>query len=334
MMMLAISACALSLTANPGLPNESEGAALDQEISVLSGLLAKDGNFDISGRLGARYGSNSDIDIGGFSALDARLAVDGTHGDYGYRVEVDFAGEEFLSAVGGGLVVDNLLDAYATFGIGDNVTAQIGRFRADVCDDANLDEGNMDHVRHSMIGGWFSRRSGGFGLSGAMDSLNWSLSIMNGSDDIMDELLTAVRVSMAPVEGLSLSAAVVDDGAFDDLGATVVTVGYETGALGLGIEYADVADMFATSDWAVRDAATFDIGPPGAGGTSPMVISATYDVNEDWRLAVRMTDADYAIDSDSTEITANYGNWQIGMVDGQIFGVDFSAWTVGMSVDF
>ncbi len=122
---------------------DNEWASLDREVRLLSSTLSRDGGLGLSGQVGLRYDNNSDLNIGGFSASDARLAMDGSHGTYGYRVEVDFAGESYLGISDTdsdgipdtpSIFMDTLMDAYATFGIGGAITARMGRFRASVCD--------------------------------------------------------------------------------------------------------------------------------------------------------------------------------------------------------
>lgn len=335
----------LSLSCPAAFATDDEWAPLNREIELLSSTLSLDGGPGLSGQIGVRYDNNSDFNIGGFSASDARLALEGSHGDYGYRVEVDFAGETHAGLVdtdmdgvpdGLGLITDRLMDAYTTFGIGASVTARMGRFRASVCDDSDMDEGDMDHLRHSMVGAQFTRHTDGLAFSGAMDLISWDISIMNGFDGALDELLTAVRVRLEPMDGASLSAAVVDDASLQDVGATVITAGYQAGAFGVGLEYADVADAGASTSFHASNIGTLDFSVLALGGTNPMCISATFDVNEDWMLAVRHTDADYpaAVTTESLEVTANHGNWQIGLMDGQLAGFDFDYWAIGLNVGF
>jgi hypothetical protein len=159
---------------------------------------------------------------------------------------------------------------------------------------------------------------------------------MNGFDGALDELLTAVRVRLESMDGASLSAAVVDDASLQDVGATIITAGYQAGAFSVGLEYADVADAGASTSFHASNMGTLDFSVLALGGTNPICISATFDVNDDWMLAVRHTDADYpaAFTTESLEVTANHGNWQIGLMDGQLAGFDFDYWAIGLNVGF
>ena len=72
---------------------------------------------------------------------------------------------------------------------------------------------------------------------------------------------------------------------------------------------------------------------------STMAISASYNVDANWEVALRITD--YDNDSESTEITANnyldgHGlKWQIGMADtDNDAGADTSVMMIGLTVAF
>jgi hypothetical protein len=332
MKKLTCSAIALTMTCAAGFASDSEWSALDQEVGALTSSLLRDG-ATLSGRVSSSYTSESGANIGGFDAYDARLAVSGTSGDFGYRIEVDFAGETFSTNEADDLdtdhdesentVDDSLLDAYATWSLG-NIDAQMGRFRASVCSDASADEGSMDHIAHSLIGQAFTRRSEGLGLSGAMDQFGWSLGIMNGSDGTGDELETVIRVSFDPMDGTSVSIAIVDDGD-DDSGATVVELDFAMAEFGINIVQADVEGGGSGNS----------LGDNLEANSTPITIGVTYQFNADWMIAVRMTDFDNTAGTERQEITANHGNWQIGMtVDSDDMGLDRDTLQVALHVGF
>ena len=331
MKKLTCSAIALTMTCAAGFASDSEWSALDQEVGALASTLSLDGGASISGLLQTAYMSDGDTDTGGWATGNARLAVDGSHGDYGYHVEADFAD-------------DGLRGAYATWGMTDSVSAQMGQFRASVCNDADLDEGSMKHFAHSGVGGAFTGFTGGLGLSGAMSDISWSLSIMNGgANSTNDELLTALRVSMDLMDGgdggmsVSANVALVDDGEGTDDDATVIEVSAGNGTWGLGVETCDTGVGFTNSLAGANDGAVN--GMALAQDASTMAISASYNIDANWEVALRITDWDN--DNESTEITANnyldgHGlKWQIGMQetdDGA--GNDTSAMLVGLTVAF
>jgi len=321
---LTCSAIALTMTCATGFASDSEWSALDQEVGALASTLSMDGGASLSGLLQSAYMSDGDTDTGGWATSEARLAVDGSHGDYGYHVDFDFAG-------------DGLRGAYATWGMTDSVSAQMGQFRASVCNDADTDEGSMKHFTHSAVGSAFTNFSSGLGLSGAMSDISWALSIMNGEDGTGDELATAIRVSMDLMDGgeggmdVSASVAIVDDsGVTDDAGATVIEVNAGNGTWGIGIETADAG---AGGSGSLGNSLEMDSGC--------MAISLSYNVTENWEVAVRLTDMDDMAGNESTEITANnyldgHGlKWQIGMADtDNDAGTDTSVMMIGLTVAF
>jgi hypothetical protein len=318
MKKLTCSAIALTMTCAAGFASDSEWSALDQEVGALTSSLLQ-GGATISGRVSTVYSSNSDSDVGGFSAYDARLAVSGSSGDFGYRIENDFSS--------GGDTAD-LLDAYATWSLG-TIDAQMGRFRASVCSDASADEGSMDHIAHSAIGAAFAAHNEGLGLSGAMDQFGWSLGIMNGTDGTGDELETVIRVSFDPMEGTSVSVAIVDDGG-DDSGATVIEIDFAMADFSVNIVQADVE---AGLDGSGGNNALSGTGLDG--DTTPTTISVNYQFNAEWMISVRMTDFDNAGGQERQEITANHGNWQIGMTaDSDDAGNDTDTLQVALHVGF
>jgi len=324
MKKLTCSAIALTMTCAAGFASDSEWSALDQEVGALASTLSLDGGASISGLLQSAYVSDGDTDTGGWSTYEARLAVDGSHGDYGYHVDFDFAD-------------DGLRGAYATWGMTDSVSAQMGQFRASVCNDADTDEGSMKHFAHSAVGAAFTNFSSGLGLSGAMSDISWALSIMNGEDGTGDELATVLRASMDLMDGgeggmdVSASVAIVDDsGVTDDAGATVIEVNAGNGTWGIGIETADAG---AGGSGSLGTALEADSGC--------MVINLSYNIDANWEVAVRMTDLDDAAGTEGTEITANnyldgHGlKWQIGMVEADNdAGADTSAMLIGLTVAF
>ncbi|MDP6938471.1 MAG: hypothetical protein QF848_06505 [Planctomycetota bacterium] len=324
MKKLTCSAIALTMTCAAGFASDSEWSALDQEVGALASTLSLDGGASISGLLQTAYMSDGDTDTGGWATGNARLAVNGSHGDYGYHVEADFADE-------------GLRGAYATWGMTDSVSAQMGQFRASVCNDADTDEGSMKHFNHSAVGAAFTNFSSGLGLSGAMSDISWALSIMNGEDGTGDELATVLRASMDLMDGgeggmdVSASVAIVDDsGVTDDAGATVIEVNAGNGTWGIGIETADAG---AGGSGSLGNALEADSGC--------MVINLSYNIDANWEVAVRMTDLDDADGTEATEITANnyldgHGlKWQIGMVEAESdAGLDTSAMLVGLTVAF
>jgi len=343
MKKLTCSAIALTMTCAAGFASDGEWSALDQEVGALASTLNLQGGAAISGSVNTSYTDFSDADVGGFTVNDARLAVDGAHGAYSYHVDVDFADNDDGDSEG-------LRGAYAKWGMTDSVTAQMGQFRASATNDGDLDENEMKHTAHSAVGGAFTAFTSGLGLSGSASQISWALSIMNGTDDVInvgdglgDELLTVIRVGMDLMDGgddgidVSANIAISDNGANDDDGATVIEVNAGNGTWSLGVETMDTDEGFTNA------LAGSDQG--GAAGlvadASAMVISGSYNIDANWEVAVRMTDYDDdATGSELTEITANnyldgHGlKWQIGMVQVDTDAGDTDWMTIGLTVSF
>jgi len=353
MKKLTCSAIALTMTCAAGFASDGEWSALDQEVGALAATLSLDGGATVSGDLRTGYVSSSDladpVDIGGFSVDQARIAVSGSSGDYGYRIDFDFAG--------GGL-----RDAYGTFSIAESVSGQMGQFRASVCSDADKDENEMDHFYHSAVGGAHAGFTSGLGLSGDAGDISWALSIMNGADGVADEYATILRASMTVMDGgeggMSVDAGVAivdegDGGTFDgfpmnDSGAQIIEVSAGDGTWSVGIETAAVGDTMSYVFGAASTAAGFAIDPGsiavGAGGSLPaasdiMAVSASYKVTDTWTVALRSTDYDF-FGLETMEITATNTvsegvRWQIGQTEMDMDGFDSASLIqVGLGISF
>jgi len=343
MKKLTCSAIALTMTCAAGFASDGEWSALDQEVGALASTLSLDGGATVTGDLRINYVSSDagDLDVsevGGFSVNSARIAVSGSNGDYGYRVDYEAAN-------------NTLRDAYATFGIADSVSGQMGQFRASVCSDADKDENDMDHFFHSAIGGAYAGFNNGLGLSGDAGSVSWALSIMNGADGVSDEIGTVLRASMNVMDGgeggMSVDAgvAIVDEGDNgdaldnDDVGGTIIEVSAGNGTWAIGIETMDVADNGAGNFGAVETAAGFGATAGGLfGDTSVMAISASYNVTDTWSVALRSTDYDIGgvetMEITATNSVADGVRWQIGTYDVDSDFGDASLVQVGLGISF
>lgn len=223
----------------------------------------------------------------------------------------------------------------------------MGRFRASVCYDTDLDEGNMRHFSHSVIGGAFTGFSSGIGMTGEITSdeasqISWAFSVMNGGGG--DELLTSLRVVMELIDasegGMNVSASIaaVDDAANEDTGATIIEVNAGNGTWGIGIETARVGDGTGSGSLAAGADTTGVL----AGGSSPMVVSLSYRISSDWEIALRGTDMDDGVGTTNTEVTASHyldghaRKWQVGITrpdnDAGTAGED--ALMIGLNVAF
>ncbi|MEO2162591.1 MAG: hypothetical protein ABGY29_08715, partial [bacterium] len=279
-------------------------------------------------------------DSGGWSLANMRLGAKGNTGGYGYKLQTELSSG---SAV--------LLDAYATFGIGDTMVGTFGQFKAGVARASRISSGRTLFRRRSMVGSAFSTRTGGLMLGGEMSQMGWELSVMNGRDGLADELLMASRLT-ADIMGSGPSNV---EGAYG---------GTEDPHLSCAIAFAGEADLFSDDAMIVElnsgtNLWSFDVamctagalgtdsslGTPIAPDASPMSIQGSYMLQPGkWELAVRFQDFDNAtlITDSTTRMDVAINNYIDGhalkwMVNAQTDteGVnDNSEITVGLQVSF
>jgi hypothetical protein len=243
-----------------------------------------------------------------------------------------------------------LLDAYATFGIGDTMVGTFGQFKAGVARASRISSGRLLFRRRSMVGNAFSTRTGGLMLGTEMPETGLEISAMNGGDDVADEILLAGRVSAtimgsgpSKVEGayggtedptLSGSIAFVDDGTSGD--AMVFELNSGTNLWSFDMAMCAAGEFGSGSS----------LGTSIAQNTSPMSIQGSYMLQPGkWELAVRFQDFDNAtLTTDSTTRTDvainNYIDghalkWMVNVQTGIHQGEnDNSEITVGLQVSF
>jgi hypothetical protein len=291
MKKLVYSALALSVTSAGALASDTDWSTLDQEIEALTASTSLDNHGPhIGGRIRTWYES-SENDTGGdngdFDVVDARVHAAGSHGDYAYKVQVDFAGEP------------NLLDAYVDFAIGGQVNARMGQFKAGVSRSALISSGNLFFTDRNNAGSSWANRTEGLMLSGDFDQLGWSLGFMDGDDAAGDEYLMTAKVDFD----------VMGDGAGDVEGAYG---GSESPSLTIGIGMWDDGGNDAdgtiievhggTNVWSIG----IDMQDDGATDSSPTSIMGTYMLQPDtWELGVRLEDEDNASDESTMTIGVN-----------------------------
>ncbi len=342
---VVFSAIALSMTSTAALATDGDWSALDQEVSALTSSLNADSDSPtVFGRARVYYTSQTDgeavgVDTGGWDLRNVRLGAKGTLAGYGYKLQTEFRS---------GAAV--LLDAYATFGIGGSMVGTFGQFKADVARASQISSGRMLFTGRSIIGSAFSRRTGGVKLSGGLDQMGWSVSIMNGEDLLVDEMLMAGRLTATlmgsgpgKVEGAyggnedpSVSAAVafVDDGEFGD--ATVFEVNTSTDLWSFDLAMCDAGELGSGGG----------LGTEIAANTSPISVQGSYMLQPGkWELGVRFQDLDNSTDPaiDSTtrmDVAINnyidgHGlKWMINVASEEEGTNDNAEATIGLQVSF
>ena len=296
---LICSTLALFLTGSAALASDDEWNTLDHEINALASTLGSaDGAPTVFGRVRTYYTSLEDgggvgVDTGGWSLANVRLGAKGNAAGYGYKLQVDFRDG-----------TADLLDAYATFGIGDTLVGTFGQFKAGIARAARISSGRLLFRRRNVVGSAFSARTGGLMLGGEMGQMGWELSFMNGQDGISDELLIASR----------LSATIMGSGPGKVEGAYG---GPEDPYFSCAIAFAGEANLFSedsvvfevnsgTNLWSF-DFASCTAGALGSDSSlgtaiapdaSPISIQGSYMLQPGkWELAVRFQDYDNATDT-------------------------------------
>ena len=291
---LTCSTLAIFLTSSVALASDGEWNSLEHEVNTLASTLnaAHDGPT-LFGRVRTYYTNQADtggidVNTGGWSLANMRLGAKGDAGAYSYKLQAEFRD---------GTAV--LLDAYASFGIGETMVGTFGQFKAGVARASRISSGNMLFRRRSMVGSAFSTRTGGFMMGGEMSQMGWELSFMNGQDGIGDELLIASR----------LSATIMGSGPGKVEGAYG---GTEDPYLSCALAFAGEADLFSedsvifemnsgTDLWSfdVASCTAGEMGSDSSLGTviapdaSPISIQGSYMLQPGkWEFAVRFQDFD------------------------------------------
>jgi hypothetical protein len=343
---LTCSTLAIFLTGSVALASDGEWNTLDHEINALASTLGSaDGAPTVFGRVRTYYTSQADgggvgTDTGGWSLANMRLGAKGNAGGYGYKVQTELSSGSPV-----------LLDAYATFGIGDTMVGTFGQFKAGIARASRISSGSLLFRRRSMVGSAFSARTGGLMLGGEMSQMGWELSFMNGQDGTFDEFLIASR----------LSATIMGSGPGKVEGAYG---GPEDPYLSCAIAFAGEADLFSedsvvfeansgTNIWSfdVASCTAGALGSDSSLGTaiapdaSPLSIQGSYMLQPGkWELAVRFQDFDNAtITDDGTTRTDvainNYINghalkWMVNVQTDTEGANDNSEVTLGLQASF
>jgi hypothetical protein len=261
MNVLHLGALALSSLAGTADATEAEGEwlGLDQEIQNLASSLNTTEGLTFSGFFQARFLNSSDVgfapdegspdaDLSGFAVTAARLVVSGAVGNYGFRVEEDFAGGGtfFGSPFSEGRSFSfgaTLLDVYAYWNCGDNLTVTFGQFKTPFSrgflterhhlaflDRAVLNEdfpGGFGYFGYGYYSGLLgSGLDTGIQLSGNMDAFDWWVAVQNGVDSVLDEYRLSARAEVD----------VVGDGVAAHQGG--YAIGDDT-AVNVGLGYSD-----------------------------------------------------------------------------------------------
>jgi len=176
-------------------------------------------------------------------------------------------------------------DAYITFTMG-GIGWTMGNFRAPLNSNHLACESEMHFMDRDNIGGQ-GVRSSGLMASGSMDALGYHIHVGNGN-----ELSARITYDVMSGDGVNLSVAYSMDDAADD---SWMEANVSSGPFGI---HATMGDE---------------------GGNSPMVITASYAVNDAWAIGIRSTDLDDGSD-ETMDWAVTYGDgaarWTFQQNDG------------------
>lgn len=290
----ALAVSALGAAASAGT---DAWASLDRELESLSASLAAEANGPrLGGFIITSFDWDDDNDIQGFQLRNARLKASGSIGDYGYLLSTDLASD-----------VAEIVDAFATFRLGDSVTGRMGRFKPPTLSSFLVSRERLLFLERSAIGSSFERDLG-LQLSGDFETVHWWLAAQNGQDGSADEFLFTARVAV------DLFGAGVGDiegayGAPDGAAVTLAGFFQDDGSLENGSRAG--AELRLTSGPFYASAEVVDndvdiIDPvSGTGDNTPWSVTASFQFADIYEAAFRWEEWDDEDDSNRTSFSIN-----------------------------
>lgn len=325
MKKLVCSAIALSMTSAAALGSGDDWSTLDQEVEALTSSLSatpQNGGPQMFGRIRMMYVSASDTpaffvgdDTGDFNVRDARFGVQGSRGDYSYKVQVDFADNDALVLGQFG----ELLDAYLEFPIGGNVTGRFGQFKAGFARSALVSSGVLAFTDRSGIGALFSDRNEGIQVGGEFDQLTWTVGAQDGTDLDGDDIMITGRVAFDVLgsgkdlaEGAyggpdapAATAAIgfYDDGGLSDGDGFILEFHGGTNVYSFGADILDIGDMITVANGTATDGLH---GITLVADSTPFSVYGSYMFQPDtWEVALRYQDYDNTFDETKIDLAVN-----------------------------
>lgn len=290
----------------------------------MNALLRVNGSFadedDFGNASGTFGGELDDVDI------NMRGEVD----EFGWHVSADIDGNTGSSL--------QLQDAYAWWNFSEFISAKFGQFKPKVTHSNSVDPENQVMIDRSVLGSAFDIWDIGVGASGAYEDVEWALNIHNGADGDANDSLYIFRVEYDLGNGASEYEGAYAGG--DDLNATVglayindnttgtadasmfaVDFAGTYNQIGFGVEVASIDDGLAATvnpDWG---AANSGAGVGLSADSTYWGVTASYMVNEEWEVALRLQNLDDAADTQLITAGANWfqsghnAKWQFNVTD-------------------
>ena len=317
------SMVATSLVGATSFATDTEWPELDSELAALNNapLTQEAGGPYVNGWLIGALDWNSDSEATGTTANDdqgvnvhsLRVNMTGSVGsNYGYVIGFDFTdtGDMYRTAGNGGTAgngVPGLTDAYGTFAIGEQVNGKIGIFRTPFLRSSLIDRNKTLFIDRSFLGGQYSQRDAGFGLSGEFSRINWEIAIQNGFDGNGEGWSWGGRVDM-DVMGTSSNV----EGGYNAAEGTNLNIGFaiqdDTSDATLG---GASRDSFQWGFDATLTMEAFSVfgeivdRDEDVGDNSPYSVGAAYLFGEQYEAALRYDDWDDLANTTRYNIVVN-----------------------------
>jgi hypothetical protein len=308
---------ALSITGAAAMAGGDDWADLDRAVAELTASLdqAPQGPR-VSGYIISQYVASSDItagggDISGFRLPNARVAVEGSVGNYDYKVQYNFA--------------DNTIkDIWARFVIADGVNGMLGNYKSPVLLDGLTSTSKLFFFDRSVTSKMWSGRDLGFQLYGGFDedTVDWFISMQNGADGTADDYLFTGRAQF------NLFGDVFKDQRFkgvegaqngtEDVSGTFAVSAFDDGGVEDGNGFAAEAHL-KTNVYSIG-AEMLDLGDGVSGATDPEGDALNGFVNNYYALG---DFAGLSLEDNSTPFSIQ-GTYMISASEGNITG-----WEVG-----
>jgi hypothetical protein len=316
----AFALAAAGTLANAGTASESTWLGLDEELHSLSSSvsLADHHGIEMGAVIRSNFTHSTDIpanaqgdDISGFFLQNARLWLAGTLGDFSWRLSGDFGDE--VGLVDAVAIADDptfgLLDAYASWAVGDMFTVTWGRFMAPLLLSNSTGPENLLFVNRSNLGLAFYNWDQGVMLSGDYDQLRWHAGMQNGESGVADEYFIFARAEYDLGAGARGHEGAYGAHRNEDLNATIGVFVADEGAVDDGMAFGADARMTMGAFSGGFEIVSFDDNSPGFQDSTPWAVNLGYMVVPDeWELGVRWEDLDDA--AGTTVLTAG-ANWYL-----------------------
>jgi hypothetical protein len=330
-----ISVLALSATSSLAIAGSEtkEWSGLDRDIENLASSLATPGpGYAVNGFFRGSIVHSGDTlpeDTLGTVIDNARINFTGNAGDYGI----------FISAEGYS-PTSGVLDAYATFPIGGQISGRLGQFRPPFLWSALIDENNMILLNRTMGGSMWSFRDNGVSINGAFEQLNWWIGVQNGIDGTFDEHAFSGRLAFNAL-GTGVG---MQEGAYGASADSNLTIGvglYDDGGGPSTLDFSAMCADAAFTRGGLSAHLELVDQDTGFGDNTPWSATVGYMFTpNEWEVAGRFEDADDLLDTTVITVGVNRyiqghnAKWGLNFAsqDQDPPGADFDAIALGVTV--